>query len=190
MRGGTNRLTATGRKGTRTITDAAEVDYRVDTTESPEIAVNVGSNADFIDEQNRVWLADQPYTAGSWGFIGDSAKWIYSSPPDRNILGTTDDPVYQTMQEGLSSYKFDVPDGNYEVELLFAETKFEQPGKRVFSVKINGKTVIENLDVAATAKPRHAFDRKFTTAANGGLTVEFVPVVGEPVLSGIRVVRR
>jgi beta-galactosidase len=94
------------------------------------------------------------------------------------------------MQEGLSSYKFDVPDGNYEVELLFAETKFEQPGKRVFSVKINGKTVIENLDVAATANPRLAFDRKFTTAANGGLTVEFVPVVGEPVLSGIRVVRR
>jgi beta-galactosidase len=190
MHGGTNRLTATGRKGARTITDAAEVDYRVVTTASPEIAVNVGSNADFIDEQNRVWLADQPYTAGSWGFIGDSAKWIYSSPPDRNILGTTDDPVYQTMQEGLSSYKFDVPDGNYEVELLFAETKFEQLGERVFSVRINGKTVIENLDVAATAKPRHAFDRKFTTAANGGLTVEFVPVVGEPVLSGIRVVRR
>lgn len=187
---GVNRLTARARKGARTISDAAEINYRVVTAASPEIAVNVGSNADFIDAQNRVWLADQPYSPGSWGSIGERAKWIYSSPPDRNILGTADDPVYQTMQEGLSAYKFDVPDGNYEVELLFAETKFDQPGKRVFSVKIEGRTVFEDLDLAAVANPRHAFDRKFAVTAKDGLTIEFVPVVGEPVLSGIRVTRR
>lgn len=189
MNDGVNRLTARGRKGGRTIADSADIDYHVVSAASPEISVNVGSNADLIDEQNRVWLADQPYSLGSWGFVGERSKFIYSAPPDRNILGTTSDPLYQTMQEGLSAYRFDIPDGNYDVELLFAETKFDQPGKRVFSVKINGKTVIENLDLAATAGPRHAFEKKFAVAIKDGLTIEFVPTVGEPILSGIRVTR-
>jgi beta-galactosidase len=190
MTNGANTLTARGRTGSRVVTDTAVVSYKIVTTASPEIAINVGSNADFIDEKGNIWLADRAYLPGSWGFIGERSKFIYSAPPDRNVWGTDSDPLYQTMQEGLDGYKFDVPDGNYEVELLFAEMKYEQPNKRVFSVKLNGKTVIDRLDLAATAKPRQAYDRKFTVAANGGLTVEFVPVVGEPVLSGIRVVRR
>jgi len=190
MMNGANKMIARARKGSKIISDNVEISYKAVTADSHEIAVNVGSNADFIDAQGRVWLADQAYVTGRWGFFGDRSKFIYSAPPNRNVLETDSDPLYQTMQEGLQGYKFDVPDGNYEVELLFAEMKYEQPNKRVFSVKINGKTVIDGLDLAATAKPQQAYDRKFTIAAKGGLTIEFVPVIGEPVLSGIRVTRR
>jgi beta-galactosidase len=150
----------------------------------------VGSNADFIDKENRVWLADRPYRAGGWGFIGPNSKWIYSDAADKDILGTDEDPLFQTMQQGLSAYKFDVPDGNYDIELLFAETKNESVGKRIFSVKINGKTVLENLDLAVAVQPHHAFTKTFTAKIDGGLVVEFVPIVGEPILSGIRVTQK
>src|SRR5262249_34517241 len=148
-----------------------------------------GSNADFFENPDRIWLADQPYTKGGWGFLGDKTKRIHSDPNDKDILGTDNDPLYQTMLEGLSAYKFDVPDGGYQVELFFAETKNETTGKRIFSVKINGKTVIENLDLAASVGVRRAFSKTFNVQAKGGITIEFLPIIGEPLLSGIRVTR-
>lgn len=36
-----------------------------------ELAVNVGSQCFFTsDESQLTWLPDQPYAAGSWGYIG------------------------------------------------------------------------------------------------------------------------
>ena len=189
LRDGNNVLVARGNRNGRTVTDTGRINYRGITTSSPEIAVNVGSNADFVDEENFVWLADQPYKIGSWGFVGDRSKFIYSTPPDRNIRGTLNDPLLQTMQEGLSSYKFDVPDGQYEVELLFTETKFETAGKRVFDVKLNGEVVFAKLDLAKEVGWRRIFTKNQRIRAASGINVEFVPHVGEAVLSGIRIKR-
>jgi len=75
------------------------------------------------------------------------------------------------------------------VTLLFAETKNDSAGKRVFSVRINGENVIENLDLPASVGIRRAFSRTFIVAAKNGITIEFIPVVGEPVVSGIRISR-
>lgn len=36
-------------------------------------------------------------------------------------MGTALDPLYQTQLRGVESYRFDVPDGNYRLTLLFAE---------------------------------------------------------------------
>src|SRR4029078_8751178 len=110
---GANKMIARARKGSKIISDNVEISYKAVTADSHEIAVNVGSNADFIDAQRRVWLADQAYVTGGWGFFGDRSKFIYSAPPNRNVLETDSDPLYQTMQEGLQGYKFDVSDGHY-----------------------------------------------------------------------------
>jgi beta-galactosidase len=40
---------------------------------------------------------------------------------DRNIVGTENDPIYQTQQTAIQQYRFDVPEGNYELALHFAE---------------------------------------------------------------------
>lgn len=186
---GVNSLTASGAKDKSIITDAAEVHYKLVTVSSPDIAVNVGSNAQFVDESKTCWLADQPYKKGSWGFVGADAKAIYSDSTDKNVLNTTDDPLFQTMQEGLTGYRFDVPAGSYEVELKFVETKFEQPGKRVFDVKINGATVLEKLDLVKEIGTEQAFTRRFRITAKDGIAVDFNAYQGKPVLSGIRLRR-
>jgi len=182
---GLNQLEARG----PSLIHSVEFKYTAIDANSSEIAINAGSNADFIERSDRIWLADQPYRKGSWGFIGEKTKRIYSDPTDKDILETADDPLYQTMLEGLTGYKFDVPDGSYQVTLLFAETKNDSAGKRVFSVRINGENVIENLDLAASVGIRRAFSKTFTVAAKNGITIEFIPVVGEPVVSGIRISR-
>jgi len=190
MQPGVNKLIAKGMRNGKSVTDTVDIDYRLVTASSSEIAVNVGSNADFIDSEDRVWLADQPYKTGEWGFVGDKSKYIYSSSPDRNILGTLSDPLYQTMQEGLTAYRFDVPAGKYEIELMFAETKFETAGKRIFDVNINGIAFLNKLDLAATPGPFRPFSRSTTVETKTGIVIDFVAVTGNPVISGIRITRR
>ena len=107
------------RAGTGTHEDVATVKYR---QPSDEIAVNVGSNCYFqSDASGLTWLPDQPYREGSWGYIGGKAIQT-----QKEILLTPDVPLYQTMREGMQAYRFDVPIGSYEVELLSVDSRKSQ----------------------------------------------------------------
>ena len=72
--------------------------------------------------------------------------------PTSTILGAgANARVYQTCRLGNLAYRLDMPDGTYDVTLMFAELQYDAPGKRVFDVKINGKTVLDKLDIFAAA---------------------------------------
>jgi beta-galactosidase len=187
MSDGKNPFVARGVKNGKLITDSATVLYTLFFSTSPEIAINVGSNAQFIDAGNTIWLSDGPYRSGTWGHLGDDVTTIYSEPPDKNVLGTLDDPLFQTMQENLTGYRFDVPAGDYQVDLLFAEMKINKPGERVFDVIVNGEKVIEKLDLAKQPGFQHAFIKQCRVNTKGGITIEFKAIEGKPILSGIRV---
>jgi beta-galactosidase len=189
LRDGKNSFVARGVKDKLILTDSVNVDYQLVTVNSKEIAVNVGSNAQFIDESQTIWLADQPYQTGGWGFVGNNAPAVYGSQNDKNVLNTPDDPLFQTMQEGLTGYRFDVPAGDYEVELRFAETKFEQAGQRVFDVKINGQTLLEKLDLVKEIGWQYALTKRFQVTATSGIVIDFAPIQGKPILSGVRIRR-
>ncbi|MEO5902518.1 MAG: malectin domain-containing carbohydrate-binding protein, partial [Gemmatimonadaceae bacterium] len=87
----------------------------------------------------------------------------------------------------LTAYRVDVPDGDYEVELLFAEPD-AKPGERVFSLSVNGKDVATNLDLSAKYGIAWAASVKAdAAAANGtGLVIGFKPIRGKPILNAIR----
>lgn len=189
LQNGINSLIAQGMRNNSKLTDAAEVNFKLVTINSNEIAVNVGSNAQFIDENKIVWLTDQAYKKASWGFIGNDAKFIYSESPDKNVLNTLDDPLFQTMQENLSGYRFDVPAGVYEVELCFVETKFNKIGERVFDVAINGQMLLEKLDLIKEAGVQRAFTRRFQVTTKDGIAIDFIAHQGKPILSAVRIRR-
>jgi beta-galactosidase len=187
---GPNVLTARARNGKNIATDSATVMFTPVTAASGEIAINVGSNADFVDVDGRIWMADRIYRRGSWGYTGENAKRIFSSPPDPNILGTESDPLFQTQVEGLNEYRMDLPDGGYTVELLFTERRFEELGKRVFSVAVNGSTILDRLDLAKSVGRNRAFSKKLDAQVQGGLSIKFDAHVGQAILSGILVRRK
>lgn len=94
-------------------------------TEMP-LRVNMGSSCFFTDDSAQVWQPEQAYTQGSWGYVGGEAftkKTKYGQLPtaDVDIVGTDQDPLYQTARVGIRSFRADVPAGKYRIVLHFAE---------------------------------------------------------------------
>ncbi len=186
---GENSFSAQGLKDKNLFSDSVEI-YFTDTTKPfddsfREIAVNVGSNADFVDESKTVWTADQAYKTGGWGFTGSDAKPVSTL---RNALGSLDDPLFQTMSENLTAYKFTVPDGDYEIEMLFVEPTFKETAQRIFDVRINNQTILENLDLVKESGFMQTYSRKFRALAREkqGVTIEFSAIKEKPILSGVK----
>jgi beta-galactosidase len=108
------------------------------------------------------------------------------------ITGTARVPLFITYRQGLTGYRFDVPDGDYDVALLFAEPKETEAGKRVFGVSVNGEPVVNRLDLTERAGRGGAVTLKAEAHATGGggVRISFVRGVGEPILSGVHLLRR
>lgn len=128
------------------------------------LLIEAGSTKAYTDTQGRTWRADD-------GFIGGSVA-------DRGAIeidGTADDRIYQTERWGLSGYAAKVPNGKYIVRLHFAETYQDAAAKRVFSVKVEDRT-IANLDVFAEAGGKNKALVKTlddVTVADGELNIDF-----------------
>ena len=136
-----------------------------------EIAVNVGSNCYFQSDASGVtWLPDQLYAEGGWGYIGGKAIQTQTE-----ILLTADGPLYQTMREGVEAYCFDVPNGRYEVELLWVEPRRSQSS----SAYMLGRQDARGGGVATRR-------RFFVDHAGRHLVIPMAPAT---VLSGIKIRR-
>lgn len=170
-----------------------------------ELALNVGSNCFFAGEENKlVWLPDQPYTTGSWGYLPTGSQPEHNTPVSTQveIANTSDGPLFQTMQVDPQGYRFDVPDGMYEIELLFADIfrpteklAYQLSGEKdnmtmqenIFHIHINGVRVEEAFSPGKDTGYFHAVRKRFVVPANGkGVQVHFEKVNGKSFLSGIK----
>ena len=78
---------------------------------------------------------------------------------------------------------------SYTVRLCFAEHADLQPGDRVFGVALQGRRVIEQLDIVREAGRGTGLVKEFRgIAARDTLTVDLAPVAGRPTLCGIEAV--
>ncbi len=136
-----------------------------------ELRIDAGSTSMTTDAAGRVWLPDQAYAEGSWGFTGGTI----ASTQDP-IAGTDDDLRFQTVHWGFGAWglKADMPDGAYRVNLDFTETYFTETGRRLFDVVIEGQTAISGLDLVAAAGHDRAYQRSFNiNVTDGQLNIEF-----------------
>jgi Malectin domain len=86
--------------------------------------------------------------------------------------------MYQTERYGNFSYKFDVPDGLYDVTLYFAEIYWRELGRRLFDVLIEGDLVLDNYDIFAIAGHDAAIALVFPEVwvEDGQLNIDFIKV--------------
>ena len=211
---GENVLEARGSDGAA---DLQRVDFRLvpeDMTRFRELNVLLGTKRYFEDRTGaQIWIPEQEYRPGSWGYVGGERMYQKTNSAPRpafeaDIACTGFDPIFQTQRAGLEAFKADVPDGNYYVYLYFADLTGPYRGKpmlydignvtmasgeaeRMFSVSINGCTVLKDLNIAEEYGYNTAVILRFPVdVENGqGLSVDFIPSKGLPVLNAIRILK-
>ena len=171
------------------------------------LGINVGSHFYFVDsEHNTTFVPDQSYQQGFYGYMNgqvlNARKENHQGIP-YNIKNTTSDPLFQTMLEGCTSYKVNIPKGQYRVRLFFVEpqikpvenvynltnpsTETENKKQRIFDVYLNEQLIQKNVNLAAEYPEKYGVILAAIINIEGqeGLTVILKPIEGEPVISGI-----
>ena len=177
------------------------------------MAVNFGAPGDWRDEDGTLWFSYPHPPSTSWQTYGigfDLDEQFVSKPAYfcRNFQGYdvkgTDKPwLYASGCEGLTRCVLPLLDegqgpGTYTVRMYFVEKAAVAPGQRIFSVKLQDKTVLSKFDIVKEAGGRDAAVVKEFTGIRvdeTGLRVELIPNVKEPgpdqapLLNGIEVIR-
>lgn len=214
---GKNIIVAKGYKDGKTYTDQSTIDFVLQPQTflkgSHSFNILMGSQRQFIDDQQQIWLPSKAYEPNSWGHLGgeafkikNSGRMAYGS--DKNIIGTQNDPIYQTQQLGIEGYQFNVPKGKYEISLHFAELMGngiqtnlpynldsliaegkEVPPQRIFDVYLNDKPIIKALNLAAKHGIAHSVEKKFEYVVTDekGIQLSFKSIEGKPVLNALQI---
>ncbi|WP_261991366.1 S8 family serine peptidase [Streptomyces sp. OR43] len=153
-------------------------------------AIDAGGAKAYTDSAADAWTPDRKYTAGSYGFVGQSTKVSTTNA----IEDTTDGKLLRTAREGALEYRFDqVPNGTYQVELDFAELGKVTAGQRLTDVLAEGSVRLPDLDIVAqTGGSYRALTKSFTvTVTDGQLNVRLVATGAEKTLvNAVRVTQR
>jgi len=114
-----------------------------------------------------------------------TARWTPGK--DESIKNTKDDTLYRTLRHELSQYRLEIPDGKYTVTLKFCEHQHEKENMRVFGVKIQDETVLNDLDIFATAGRYTALDYSFENipVTDGWLIIEFIRKFDYPAIAAL-----
>ena len=139
-----------------------------------------------------------PFTA-SQGHITSRIHGLKSSSAASHHAAAHDAKLFQYFRWGRHAlnYQFAVLDGEYRVELYFAEpwlgkhegTGIDCDGERIFDVAINDSVVVDDLDLWAEAGFAGACKKVVDVKVKGGLlTISFPEVkVGEAIISAIAI---
>jgi len=107
--------------------------------------IDSGSNINSIDNLGRVWFGDDPYCLGGTRVFYDGLV-VQNTPAAAGY-------VFQSERYGQAfTCSIPVPEpGFYDVYLYFAELYFTQSAARVFTVQVQGNTVLQDLDIYSEA---------------------------------------
>ena len=200
LKQGENLIEVISNQNGKTIKDFAIIDFTLQpknlkSKSNPfkEIAVNVGSTCYFIEEHNvdYLWMPDQAYIKGSFGFVGGN---LLRHPSERrntigtdvSVKGTENDPIFQTQMIGIEQYKFDVPKGTYELSLSLAELKTKEENS--MNILVNDKMIWKNLNIKEQYGNDRGVSKRFLISVenDNGITIDFKATKGQTRLSGVK----
>jgi hypothetical protein len=138
---------------------------------SDPIRINCGDQGGFRDAQGNEWTGD-------WGGSPATAYHVDNIPiknagPDMQYLYRSS--RYRYPNESFF-YNFMLPNGQYNVILMFADTAHDTPDtNNFFDVKLNGKQVLSHFNPSAIAGPKTALNKEFQVSiTNHNLRIDFI----------------
>lgn len=107
----------------------------------------------------------------------------------KEISGTTEDALYQVGAFGGKGMLVPVPaKARYSVRLLMAESYWNEPGRRIFDVLAEGKSMATDVDIVDSAGKGAAHEVRFDVEVHDGmLTIQFLARQDNPLVSAIEV---
>ncbi|GHV40163.1 hypothetical protein FACS1894179_06240 [Bacteroidia bacterium] len=174
-------------------------------TENLDLGINAGSNCFFTDDKSGFcWLPDKEYTAGSWGYTGGD---IFRKNPLRigttsDIKGTYNTPLFQTKRENPEAYRFDLPNGIYELTLSFADL-YNAPSQEAydlsgqteekqvhnqFNIYINDKIVNKDFSPFAECGNNSAISKTYMVeVTDGSIIIRFEKLKGNSFINALKI---
>ena len=107
--------------------------------------------------------------------------------------GKGEESIYRYGRQGMTAYRFRVPNGSYKVTLKFCDWGASKPGQRVFDIKIQGQMVESKLDVPGRAGGQaHVLVTEYSDVkvADGQMVIDFIPNPNAPIINGIVIEQR
>ncbi len=144
------------------------------------VQINAGGSA------VATWTADSGFTGG---FVAATLQPVSTA----SAANPAPQNVYQSNRYGRQfAYTIAHLSANatYIVRLHFAETYFNEAGKRVFGASINGRPMLANFDIFAAAGGANvAVTKQFASQADlsGVINITFAATVNNALVSGIEV---
>ncbi|MBL7737999.1 MAG: DUF4982 domain-containing protein [Chitinophagaceae bacterium] len=170
--------------------------------------INCGG-PDYEDQNGNLWMADRvlpthhsPLTTyGSSSWTKDFPEVAENFASQRRIFSpirnTKDWKLFQDFRYGKNKlqYEFSLLDGEYLVELYFIEPWIgigggaDGKGMRLFDVAINGRTVLNDLDIWKEAGANAALKKTVKAKITGGKMIISFPEskAGEALISAIAI---
>lgn len=136
------------------------------------------------------------------GFLADEPYFYSETTVDTTAYEDTSAPVVPTAwgevyrshryaQGGILSYKFPVPDGAFDIGLLFVEQYdgVAKKGGRVFDLYINDVALENDIDVWMRSGKKlfepYYLEKPNVSSIDGYITISLVPKIENAMLSGI-----
>ncbi len=163
------------------------------------VGVNFGAPGDRLAPNGTLWL-DHPDVGGPSPQLTVSVSPLESRPYRRHTSQIEGDGlkwVAASGLDGVTSVQVSlIPEGEgpreqrlHSVRLYFSEPAHRQIGQRVFDVSLQGKPVIEKLDIVKeTGGPDRLLVKEFRNIPlTEALNIALTPRAGQPVLSGVEI---
>jgi hypothetical protein len=146
----------------------------LDSTHLAALGMHIDPNPDYVNAGGPGDRYYQQYTGGSW-------------ENDTLEIG----PPYNSERYGDFQYSFPTGPGLFNVSLYFTEIYWQEPGKRVFDVEIEGVTLLKDLDIFREIGFSKVLARTYPIEAFGEtLDIRFTSKVDYAKVSGIIVTKR
>jgi len=169
-----------------------------DDTRAKRVGINFGAPGDHRAANGTLWLVFPSVGGTSPDLpirtVPPDPRWFYHH--SARMKGGPSPTVTASGAEGLTQIAItlrqtgDAKPANYTVHMLFAEYDDLATGDRVFGVALQGKRVIERLDILAEADRRTGLVKEFRNiSADDVLTIDLIPITGRPTLCGIEAVQ-
>jgi len=165
------------------------------------LALNLGAPGDRRDAHGKLWLG-YPRPGSRAGIdlpldlkpqYASKSGGVYASNSESFSIEGHDTPwIFASGLRGLTKLEIPVQaksaaPTSYTVKLMFAAAEGDVAGKRVFDVKLGDKVVLKAFDPAT--RKGAAVEIFENVPASELLTVELIPVTGEPILNGIELLK-